>query len=183
MGKTKPSMFCHRCGYVLDGLNTNRCPECGRPFDPRFERTYRRPGALSRSLRSLIGRLSLRHLSLKELQAALAVASACYGTGYTFVIFAAYMTSGTEVFSFRGAYYAALAPLGYCLYSLLTAFLARVVPRSLLIATGIPVHLAVAPAICVSFLGLGVFLVPLSYIWYRLLSSKAEDTHGSGGAG
>ncbi len=25
---------CLNCGYILDGLPENRCPECGRPFDP-----------------------------------------------------------------------------------------------------------------------------------------------------
>jgi hypothetical protein len=27
-------MWCKACRYVLDGLDRNRCPECGRPFDP-----------------------------------------------------------------------------------------------------------------------------------------------------
>ncbi len=26
--------FCLGCDYPLNGLTTNRCPECGRPFDP-----------------------------------------------------------------------------------------------------------------------------------------------------
>jgi rubredoxin len=26
--------FCPRCGYYLHGLAENRCPECGRTFDP-----------------------------------------------------------------------------------------------------------------------------------------------------
>jgi len=38
---TKPTMYCRRCGYVLDGLSDHRCPECGRPFDPANRRTYR----------------------------------------------------------------------------------------------------------------------------------------------
>lgn len=25
---------CRKCGYLLRGLTENRCPECGRPFDP-----------------------------------------------------------------------------------------------------------------------------------------------------
>src|SRR6478672_832486 len=25
---------CWECGYLLRGLTTPRCPECGRPFDP-----------------------------------------------------------------------------------------------------------------------------------------------------
>lgn len=26
--------YCLTCGYILDGLPGNRCPECGRTFDP-----------------------------------------------------------------------------------------------------------------------------------------------------
>ena len=31
---------CLGCGYILDGLPENRCPECGRPFDPGDPSTY-----------------------------------------------------------------------------------------------------------------------------------------------
>jgi hypothetical protein len=31
---------CLGCGYILDGLPENRCPECGRPFDPNKPTTY-----------------------------------------------------------------------------------------------------------------------------------------------
>lgn len=34
-------MRCLKCGYILDGLPENRCPECGRPFNPTDDRTYR----------------------------------------------------------------------------------------------------------------------------------------------
>jgi hypothetical protein len=33
-------MFCRRCGYALIGLPSNRCPECGREFDPANPRTF-----------------------------------------------------------------------------------------------------------------------------------------------
>ena len=29
-----PQMYCPHCSYILDGLPVNRCPECGRTFDP-----------------------------------------------------------------------------------------------------------------------------------------------------
>ncbi|GMU23403.1 MAG: hypothetical protein AMXMBFR13_34810 [Phycisphaerae bacterium] len=32
--------WCIRCGYHLHGLPENRCPECGRGFDPRDPRTF-----------------------------------------------------------------------------------------------------------------------------------------------
>lgn len=33
--------YCCDCGYVLAGLSEDRCPECGRRFDPQDPRTYR----------------------------------------------------------------------------------------------------------------------------------------------
>ncbi len=36
--RCRPAMYqpwqCQACGYALFGLRQNRCPECGRPFDP-----------------------------------------------------------------------------------------------------------------------------------------------------
>lgn len=40
---TEPGMFCRVCGYALVGLSENRCPECGRAFDPADPRTFRYP--------------------------------------------------------------------------------------------------------------------------------------------
>jgi hypothetical protein len=37
---TTPTMYCHGCGYVLDGLRENRCPECGEGFDPSNPKTF-----------------------------------------------------------------------------------------------------------------------------------------------
>jgi hypothetical protein len=33
-------MWCKNCGYALDGLSENRCPECGRGFDPNDNTTF-----------------------------------------------------------------------------------------------------------------------------------------------
>ncbi len=33
-------MRCRRCSYVLEHLETDRCPECGTPFDPTDPATY-----------------------------------------------------------------------------------------------------------------------------------------------
>jgi ribosomal protein L37E len=38
--KMPTSMYCRKCGYQLHGLSENRCPECGRTFDPANRRTY-----------------------------------------------------------------------------------------------------------------------------------------------
>ncbi len=37
---SQPRMFCSKCGYALVYLERNRCPECGRDFDPRNRRSY-----------------------------------------------------------------------------------------------------------------------------------------------
>jgi hypothetical protein len=37
---TTPRMFCKKCGYVLVGLESRVCPECGRTFDPANRRTF-----------------------------------------------------------------------------------------------------------------------------------------------
>ena len=34
-------MHCIDCDYDLQHLDTNRCPECGRPFDKEDEKTFR----------------------------------------------------------------------------------------------------------------------------------------------
>jgi len=33
-------MRCRTCGYRLRDLEANRCPECGRSFDPRYSSTF-----------------------------------------------------------------------------------------------------------------------------------------------
>jgi hypothetical protein len=45
---TRPTMWCKKCGYALDGLSENRCPECDREFDPVRRRTFRRKPPVSR---------------------------------------------------------------------------------------------------------------------------------------
>jgi hypothetical protein len=35
-----PTRFCLDCRYVLNALPEDRCPECGRPFDPQVPSTY-----------------------------------------------------------------------------------------------------------------------------------------------
>ena len=37
-------MRCLKCDYCLYHLRTNRCPECGRAFDPLLPETYRQDG-------------------------------------------------------------------------------------------------------------------------------------------
>jgi hypothetical protein len=49
---TAPRMFCRKCGYSLVGLPSNRCPECGRDFDPAKRKTF-----LTHPPRVFLGRL------------------------------------------------------------------------------------------------------------------------------
>lgn len=37
---TRPIPRCVTCGYILDHLESNRCPECGRPFNLRDQSTF-----------------------------------------------------------------------------------------------------------------------------------------------
>lgn len=39
-GETVPDMRCLTCEYPLHSLGSNRCPECGRPFDPDDASTF-----------------------------------------------------------------------------------------------------------------------------------------------
>jgi hypothetical protein len=43
---------CLGCGYIIDGLPENRCPECARPFDPNDPMTYAEDGRRFQPLRS-----------------------------------------------------------------------------------------------------------------------------------
>jgi hypothetical protein len=48
---TPISMHCRKCGYQLAGLSENRCPECGRAFDPANPSSYDRDPGRWRSRR------------------------------------------------------------------------------------------------------------------------------------
>lgn len=44
-------MYCIQCGYAIDHLPEDRCPECGTAFDPNDWRTWtHRPGHVRRSI-------------------------------------------------------------------------------------------------------------------------------------
>lgn len=51
------SIYCLGCYYDLRGLPSNRCPECGRPFDPKNAETFTRVPHSTR-IRDLIGRIA-----------------------------------------------------------------------------------------------------------------------------
>src|SRR5262245_43673266 len=37
---TTSGIFCRKCAYDLRATAENRCPECGKTFDPQERRTY-----------------------------------------------------------------------------------------------------------------------------------------------
>jgi hypothetical protein len=52
-------MYCRRCDYILDGIDSHRCPECGRDFDPTDPKTFATAPRLQRvymPILRLIGR-------------------------------------------------------------------------------------------------------------------------------
>ncbi len=62
-GTASPGMYCRKCGYALVGLSEDRCPECGRAFDPANPRTFRRKPLLS-GVRLWLVRLALATAAL-----------------------------------------------------------------------------------------------------------------------
>ena len=69
------SMFCLKCRYDLRDSTNNQCVECGRPFDPEDDSTYRwrargpefRPGTLSRLDWAAISCFSIPYLMLASM--------------------------------------------------------------------------------------------------------------------
>ena len=69
------SMFCLKCRYDLRDSTNDQCVECGRPFDPRDDSTYRwkargpefRPGTLSRLDWAAMGCFSIFYLMLASM--------------------------------------------------------------------------------------------------------------------
>jgi len=37
---TEPTRYCTHCGYALEGVTSPQCPECGKPWEHRFDFTY-----------------------------------------------------------------------------------------------------------------------------------------------
>jgi hypothetical protein len=73
---------------------------------------------------------------------------------YGFVVFVAFVTSGSELLKMPWTWYAATVPPLYLTFCVFTA-LDRI-PKRALKPLGLIAHLAAAPAIVVSFLGLGM---------------------------
>lgn len=57
-----PPMTCLGCGYILEGLPENRCPECGRHFSPNNPDTFSGGDLKRRAVESAAARLVLAWL-------------------------------------------------------------------------------------------------------------------------
>jgi hypothetical protein len=60
-------MYCRGCGYDLQKLDTDRCPECGRAFDPDDHKTYHRTArryTVRRIIRSHLWKLAVAAMVL-----------------------------------------------------------------------------------------------------------------------
>ncbi len=111
---------------------------------------------------------------LQRRRVVLVIASVSFIALYGFTIFVALMTSGRGLLASPlvwGTGYAALAPLIFCSYCILTAALVDRIPKVSLVVSGIALGAAVAPAVWYSFLCEGVLLLPVAYLWVRLIVS------------
>jgi hypothetical protein len=67
--------FCRSCGYSLEGIQSARCPECGREFDPSNWETMRHPRTLDESYGRAPGRVVLALTVVAVVSTVLAYAS------------------------------------------------------------------------------------------------------------
>lgn len=83
-GPTTPTMRCLQCNYILDFLPRNRCPECGRDFDPSDQATFRYLFAVDTRARFLRCIGFRRHFVKLEL---ILILLRCFGlTTFAFVL-------------------------------------------------------------------------------------------------
>ena len=94
---------------------------------------------------------------------------------YLFVLFVALATGGDELIRQPGAWYAALVPLAYV--GLVGAYGFGLAKRRISRATTVAVHIAAAPALMYSFLGLGLLLpVFAALFWWFMRQEQLPAT-------
>lgn len=86
---------------------------------------------------------------------------------YLFVLSVAFVTSGDELIRQPGAWYAATAPLAYV--GLVGAYAFGFMKRPMSRAMTVAVHVAVAPALIYSFLGLGLLLPIFAALFWTFI--------------
>lgn len=108
---------------------------------------------------------------------ALVVTTLALATAYALVVLVALVTSGNELHQDPLAYYAGIMPFVYFTFCLLTA--AERIPTRHLGVYGIVMHIAVAPCLIFSFLGLGMLLPLLAFLWFRVYRCRLEPGEGA----
>jgi hypothetical protein len=103
-------------------------------------------------------------------RAILALLCLVYVPVYLFVLFVALVTSGDALIRQPGAWYAAVAPLAYVGWVAAYAF--GVATRRMSRATTVAVHVAVAPAVMFSFLGLGLLLPVFALLFWWFMRQE-----------
>jgi len=100
----------------------------------------------------------------------LGVLSLIYIPLYLLVLFVAMVTSGDELVRQPGAWYAAVAPLAYV--GMVSAYAFGIVTRRLSRPAIAAVHVAAAPALIFSFVGLGLLLPVFAVLWWYSTSRE-----------
>jgi len=101
-------------------------------------------------------------------QGILGVLSLVYIPVYLFMLFVAMVTSGDGLIRQPGAWYAAFAPLAYV--GMAAAYAFGIVKRRMSRPIAVAVHIAVAPALLFSFLGMGLLLPVFAALLWRCMS-------------
>jgi hypothetical protein len=103
----------------------------------------------------------------------LLVAALLMGIGYAAVVLVALIVSGNELLTQPLAYYAAIMPFIYLAFCIATA-LGRI-PTQAMPTYGLLMHIVAAPCVVFSFLGIGLLLPLLAFLW--LQTYRWQVTH------
>jgi len=95
---------------------------------------------------------------------------------YGFIVLVALIMSGDELIRQPLAWYAGLAPLVYLAFCLTTAA-GLVDPARVDRRLALAVHLAAAPLIFLSFMGVGLVLPVVAVLWYLMYRRIQIQTH------
>lgn len=106
----------------------------------------------------------------------LAIAALIFAALYSIVILVALVTSGADLLRQPLAYYAAIMPVLYCAFCLLTV--AGRIPTPWLRSVGVAVHLATLPCVVMSFLGMGLVLPLVAVLWYQVYRGQRAAEAG-----
>lgn len=105
-------------------------------------------------------------MKTRFVRAVLGVLCVVYVPIYLFVLLVAMATNGNDLVRSPLAWYSALAPIAYVGFAGASAFNVKMPQMSL--ASAIALHLAIAPAVIFSFLGMGLVLPIFAVLWWLM---------------